>query len=71
LAELIKDISKGLGYTVSNGSFQEQAGAAAWIIEGKDHSNQLIGTIHTLGSGTDHSTFWSEVAGLLGNLLTL
>jgi len=44
LHKLIEDIQRGQGYAVSDGSFQLGKGAAAWIIEGSNGNNQLIGT---------------------------
>jgi len=51
--------------------YRESAGLAAWIIEGKDLTNCIIGTIHTPGTGANHSAFQSEATGLLGIILTI
>jgi len=48
-----------------------EAGAAAWIIEGRSASSRLIGTMIAPGSPTDHSSFRSELTGLYGALCTL
>jgi len=56
---------------VSDGLYRDSAGSAAWIIEGKDLTNCIIGTVHTPGTGADHSAFWSEAMGLLGIILTI
>jgi len=39
LCELLEDIQEGNGYAVSDGSFQESRGVAAWIIEGTTNMN--------------------------------
>jgi len=57
LTELRNNLLTGRGYVVSNGLYQDQVGTAAWIIEGKDHTNRIIGVIHTLGAATNHSAF--------------
>ncbi len=39
LRKLLEVIREGNGYAVSNGSFQECRGAAAWIVEGTTNMN--------------------------------
>jgi len=68
---LLKALSKGHGYVVSDGSYKDDSGAAAWIIEGQTSAIHLTGAWHTPGQAEDHSSFRSEVAGLLGVLYTL
>jgi len=71
MTEFSNGLHKGSRFVVSDELFCDQVGASAWIIEGKDHTNRLIGTINTPGGNTDHSAFHSEVAGILGIMLTL
>jgi len=71
LSDLKGDIQQGYGYIVSDGSFSQEAGAAAWIIEGRTASARIIGTMITPGNPTDHSSFRSELAGIYGALCTL
>jgi len=71
LSDLITDIRKGHGYIVSDGSYRNNASAAAWIIEGGDATSLIIGTMITPGHKMDHSSFRSELAGLYGALCTL
>jgi len=59
------------GFAVSNCSFKDDARVAAWLIEGSDSMNQLIGTWHTPGTMADHSLFRSELAGIVGALHTI
>jgi len=64
-------LSNGEGFAISNGSFKDEAGAAAWIIEDKSANLCIIGQWHTPGQPPDHSLFWSELAWILGILYTL
>ncbi len=68
---LLKALSEGHGYAVSDGSYKDESGAAAWIIEGQTSAARLTGAWHTPGHEEDHSSFRSEVAGVLGILYTL
>ncbi len=58
---LIQNMVKGQAVTVSNGSFMEQAGAAAWTIEGKSVQHQIIGKGITPGDTQDQSASKSEL----------
>jgi len=64
-------LSKGEGFAVCDGSFKDEAGAAAWIIEDKTANLQITGQWHTPGQSLDHSSFRSKLAGILGILYTL
>jgi len=69
LQKLEEDIRAGYGYAISDGSFQEGKGAAAWIIEGHTNDNQIIGKCFSLSADNGHSSFRSELAGLYATLL--
>ncbi len=56
---------------VSNGSYQNNSGTAAWIIEESTGENQIQGSMITPGTTGDHSSFHSKAAGIYGILLTL
>jgi len=56
---------------VSNGSYKNECGALAWIIEGTDSSQRLVGQAYTPGHLGNHSSFRSEVAGIVNVLYTL
>jgi len=71
LTSLRLDLRNGHGYAVSDGSYKSGNGAAAWIIEGKTAANRLTGVCYTPGCADDHSSFHSELAGLLGLLHVL
>jgi len=56
---------------VLDGSFQNQCGTCAWIIEGDNSSDRIEGQMQTPGQPQDHSSFHSKAAGIYGALLTL
>jgi len=53
--QLAEAICKGKAIAVSDGSFQDQQGAAAWMIEGYDKNNWILGMGSTPGFLTDQS----------------
>jgi len=57
LPNVVESLLEGDGYAVSNGSFQMGRGAAAWIIEGRDNTNQLIRTCLSPSNEEGHSSF--------------
>jgi len=69
--EMTVMLSEGKGYTVSDGSFKEEARAAAWIIEGPTSELRLTRQWHTPGPTDRHSSFCSKVAGIVRVLYTL
>jgi len=68
---LINVIWQGIALAVSNGSFQNQAGAAVWTIESATKENRMVGHGRTPGSATDQSAYRSELFGLWGIFYTL
>jgi len=71
LPQFIHDLQSGKGYAVSDGSFQARKGAVAWIIEGMDNTNCIIGTGLSPSDEEGHSSFHSELAGIYAILFTL
>jgi len=71
LHDLQAELDQGYGIAVSNGSFCEGKGTAAWIIEGKDKTHCIVGVWTTPGTMEDHSSFWSELWGIYRILLTM
>jgi len=67
---LVAEVIAGTGLVVSDGSYRKGSGVAAWVVEGCNAENQLIGQICTPGLITAHSSFWSELAGIYLLLLT-
>jgi len=68
---LINAIQQGIALAVSDGSFQNQAGAAAWTIESETKENRIVGNGRTPGLNTDQSPYRSELFGLWGIFYTL
>jgi len=68
---IVSAIGDGIAMAVSDGSFKEWSGAAAWTIEGADANTKVTGMCLVPGSEEDHSAYRSELMGLLGIMLTL
>jgi len=54
--------------TVSNGSFQDQCGSAAWTIKGMTSTHCIVGKGRMPGTTTDQSAYCSKLFGLWGML---
>jgi len=65
---LIQAITAGKAVAVSDGSYKDHQGAAAWTIEGADDGVQLHGAGLTPGLPEDQSAYRSELFGLWGIL---
>jgi len=63
------ELSTGLGFAVSDGSYKASQGSATWILEGASAANQVVGKCFTPSHGNDQSSFWSELAGIYSCLL--
>jgi hypothetical protein len=57
-------ILQGEAIAVSNGSFKDQYGTAAWVIEGNDHRGRISGAVIVPGNAEDQSSYRSELAGI-------
>jgi len=68
---LLDALTQGCGYAVSDGSYKDDNGSAAWIIEGPNSTLQLVRQVFTPGHPGDHSSFHSKVAGIVSVLYTL
>jgi len=71
LENIRRAIATHTALAVSDGSFQEQTGASAWIIEGTGTEDRIEGSMITPGQKSDQSSFRSEAAGIYGALLTI
>jgi len=71
MTNLIQVIHNGQAVEVSDGTFKDQAGAAAWMIEGCMAEDRLWGTGLTLGQPEDQSACWSKLFGLWSILASL
>jgi len=71
LETLFQAILSGTAVAVSNGSFKDQEGAAAWTIEGPTAANRIVGHGITPGEPADQSAYRSELFGIWGILASL
>jgi hypothetical protein len=63
IAEALK---KGEAIAVCDGSFKDEKGASAWVLEGASNRNRIRGFNRVPGAIHDQSPYRSELAGLLG-----
>jgi hypothetical protein len=56
---------------VSDGSYQESFGSAAWVLEGTTAKGQITGVVGTPGHGASQSSYRSELTGLYCIVLTV
>ncbi len=62
--ETIADsIRRGRAIAVTNGSFKEDLGTAAYVVKGDDVTNQLIVVNQSPGHSANQSSFRSELLG--------
>jgi hypothetical protein len=54
---------------VTDGSFKDNFGTAAWILECANTSQQMSGNVVAPGSAHDHSSYCSELSGVYAVLL--
>ncbi len=54
---------------ISDGSFQDQYGMAAWALEGLGPSGRIVGAVTVPGMAKDQSAYCSELAGIYCILL--
>jgi hypothetical protein len=53
---------------VCDGSYKDEKGASAWVLEGASNRNRIRGYNQVPGATTDQSPYRSELAGLLGTV---
>ncbi len=56
---------------VSDGSFKEGYGTAAWVIEGETEDSQLLGRIIAPGGQHNQSPYRSELTGILAAIIMI
>jgi hypothetical protein len=66
---LAKAIQEGEAIAISDGSFQDQYGTAAWALEGSGSKGRIVGAVTVPGTAKDQSAYRSELAGLYCILL--
>jgi hypothetical protein len=62
-------IQQGEAIAISDGSFQDIYGTAAWVVEGTDSNGRALGAVVVPGSAKDQSAYRSELAGLYSILV--
>jgi hypothetical protein len=65
-AMLALAIWDGTAIAVSDGSFKDEFGTSALVLEGEDSKNWIIAVNVVLGDPTDQSAYRSELAGIFG-----
>lgn len=54
---------------VSDGSFKDTYGTAAWVLEGDISAGRIIGPVIALGNDVDHSAYRNELSGILAVMI--
>jgi hypothetical protein len=66
LAEAIRN---GIAIAVCDGSFKDEFGTAAYVLEGETSTNRIVVVLVTPGTDDDQSSYHSELSGLFGVLV--
>jgi len=61
---VIHAVLSGTAFLVSDGSFKDRAGAAAWMIKGAMAANRIVGNGLTPGEPEDQSAYCSKLFSL-------
>ena len=69
--EIVEDIANGTAVAVSDGSYKDNGGTAAWIIESKDGAQRMQGVVNVPGMVLDQSSYRSELAGIYGSVMVV
>ena len=69
--DIVADIANGKSVGVSDGSFKDEGGTAAWIIENEAGTQRIMGTVEVPGHGSDQSAYRSELAGIYAIVLVV
>jgi hypothetical protein len=72
-SKVIDAIRSGTAKAVSDGSFlkEQEIGTAAWVIEGNNPNDYILGSYETPGARESQCSHRSETFGLLGTILTV
>ena len=68
---IAKAILLGKAITVSDGSYKDDYGTAAFVLEGETHVGRITGQLCVPGAPEDHSSHRSELAGMIGALIVI
>ena len=66
VGEIVKDIANGTAVAVSDGSYKDNGGTAAWILENNTGTQRIRGVVNVPGTVLDQSPYRSEIAGIYG-----
>jgi hypothetical protein len=66
---LAEAIRQGQAIAVSDGSYKDDFGTAAYVLEGKTAANRIVCALASPGISEDQSSFCSELAGLYGIIM--
>jgi hypothetical protein len=66
---LAKSIQDGDAIAISDGSFQDQYGTAAWALEGQGPSGRIVEAVTAPDTAKDQSAYRSELTGIYCILL--
>jgi hypothetical protein len=66
---LAQAIQEGEAIAISDGSFHDQYGTAAWVLEGCVSTGRAIGAVVVPGTAKDQSAYRSELAGIFSILV--
>ena len=62
--KIVQAIANGSAIGVSDGSFKDEFGTAAWVLEDITAQQRIVGTLITPGFHSDHSAYRSEISGI-------
>jgi hypothetical protein len=73
LATLVESIQQGTAVAVTDGSFKDTMGTAAYVVQDRliDPTSRIVLVIQTPGRSKDHTPYRAEIRGVLGIVLTL
>jgi hypothetical protein len=63
---LAEAICKGTAIAVCDGSFKDELGMAAYVLEGETTANRIVVVLVTPGNAEDQSSYRSELSGIFG-----
>ena len=63
---LAEAIHNGVAITICDGSFKDEFGMAAYVLEGETSTNRIVVVLVTPGTDDDQSSYCSKLSGLFG-----
>ena len=64
--KIVTDIQAGTAVGVSDGSYKEEFGTAAWVLEDSTGTQSIVGRLISPGFASDQSAYRSEISGIYG-----